>query len=350
MKKEIDKVLFVGLGGIGQRHLRNLKAIKGEKVQVFAYRRKNAKFVLDNRLEIVENSELNEHFEITCVNSLQEAFQQGIKTVFICNPTSMHKDVLLQSLKAGCDVFIEKPIADNMDKFEEIEEILQRNGNIVFVGYQHRYHPCIIQTKALLDNNEIGSILSVRAEIGECVKTWHKYEDYRKMYACRSDLGGGVLITQIHELDYIYYLFGMPKSVYAIGGKLSDLEIDVEDTVDILMEYDINEKTVPISVHQDYIQNPARRVCQIIGTKGKIEFDLLTHTTTVYDEIGKIKSYCAYEFERNDMFMQEMKSFFDSIENNHDSQISFEEGKRSLEIAMAAKESMRTKEPVQIRK
>lgn len=123
----------------------------------------------------------------------------------------MHMEVLEKAIKAGCNVFIEKPIAPNLEGVKEIERLLSENRNTVFVGYQNRFHPCIVKAKELIDRQEIGNIVSVNAEIGECVKNWHKYEDYRTMYACRKDLGGGVVVTQIHELDYLYYFLAYPK-------------------------------------------------------------------------------------------------------------------------------------------
>ena len=99
-----------------------------------------------------------------------------------------------------------------------------------------RFHPCLQRLHELVQEKKVGRILSVRAEIGEYLPGWHTYEDYRQMYASRQDLGGGVILSQIHELDYLYWLFGLPRSVYALGGHLSRLEIDVEDTADILME------------------------------------------------------------------------------------------------------------------
>ncbi len=350
MGNKVEKVLFVGLGGIGQRHLRNLKQMKGDCVQVYAFRKRNAQFVLNNKLEIIENEELNTKYGIICVNSLEDAFQKGVDTVFICNPTSMHMEVLAKAIKAGCNVFIEKPIAPNLEGIEEIERLLSENGNTVFVGYQNRFHPCIVKAKTLIERQEIGNILSVNAEIGECVKNWHKYEDYRTMYACRKDLGGGVVVTQIHELDYLYYLFGAPKTVYAIGGKLSDLEIDVEDVVNILMGYEIGERYIPVNVHEDYIQVPARRKCRIVGTKGKMEFNLLSSVFNVYNESGNVTYSETFEFERNNMFLQEMQEFISCIEEKRNTFISFNEGKKSLEMAMAVKESMKTGKPVEFEK
>lgn len=349
MSSNVKKVLFVGLGGIGQRHLRNLKSLKGDEVEIFAYRKRNLQFVLNSKLEIIEDEELNSKYSIMCVESLEDAFEQGVQAVFICNPTSLHMEVLIAALEAGCHVFIEKPIAADMEQFDKVEELINKNKSIVFVGYQNRYHPCIKKTKELIEKNAVGDIVSVHSEIGECVKNWHKYENYQGMYACRKDLGGGVIVTQIHELDYLYHIFGMPKTVYAIGGKLSDLDIDVEDTADILMGYETERGYVPISVHQDYIQVPPQRNCRIVGTKGKLEFDLLTSEIIQYDEQGNVVYNDKFEFERNDMFVEEMEQFLACIEENKESPISFDEGKQSMIIAMAAKESMQSGQPVVIK-
>lgn len=348
MINQISKVLFVGLGGVGQRHLRNLIRIKGDSVQILAYRKRNAQFVLNDKLEIQEGEELNAKFHIECVNSLEEGLKKGIDAVFICNPTSLHIDVLEKSLRAGCDVFIEKPIADDLHLLELMEKRICVSGSLVFVGYQNRYHPCIVKLKQFIDEHKIGKIVSVHAEVGENVKNWHKYENYKEMYACKKELGGGVIVTQIHELDYLYYIFGMPKSVYALGGKLSDLEIDVEDVVDILMKYEINCTDVPVVVHEDYLQSPTRRGCRIIGTKGKIEIDLIASTFVLYDENGNISYNEKFEFDRNDMFMTEMNEFITCIEQGKPSPVSLEEGKKSLKIAMAVKESIRTGNPVEL--
>ena len=115
MKNQIKKVLFVGLGGVGQRHLRNFRQLMGYSVEVFAYRKRNAQFVLNNKLEIVEGETLNEKYDVKCVDTLEEAFAQGIDIVFICNPTSMHVDIFKKALEAGCNIFIEKPIAESVE-------------------------------------------------------------------------------------------------------------------------------------------------------------------------------------------------------------------------------------------
>lgn len=343
------KFLFVGLGGIGQRHLRNLIQLRGEKAEIYAYRVRKAEFVLDNKLNVVSEGGLEERYGIKTISSLCEAEKLNIDSVFICNPTSLHMDTLMWAVQNDLHIFVEKPISNNYVKIDELTEQIRNRGMITFVGYQNRYHPCVKKAKELIRNGGIGRVVSVNAEIGENVTKWHKYEDYREMYACKQKLGGGVVLSQIHEIDYLIDFFGMPKEVYAVGGKNSTLEIDVEDVATIMMKYDIDGCNVPICIQEDYLQSPPSRKCRIVGTKGKVEFDLLESTIVVYDEDGKTIYKERYEFERNDMFLEEMNIFLNAVEGKDKKHlITIEEGAKSLKVALAAKESLQTGKIVKI--
>lgn len=340
-------ILFIGLGGIGQRHLRNLLSICDDSLEIYAYRVQKEQYILDNKLNVSQSGGLEEIYAIKVCESLQEAWQKNIDIVFICNPTSKHKEVLTEAISHNCDIFIEKPIADEIEGLEELVDAANRKGLITLVGYQNRFHPCIKRTKELLIEKKIGKILTVNAEIGEDVRGWHRYEDYRKMYASRKELGGGVVLSQIHELDYLYYFFErQPQIIYALGGKMSDLEIDVEDIAEIMMKFIIEDKDVIVHLHQDYMQNPPSRKCKIIGSEGKIEFDLLESIIKCYDEEGKCIEQQKYVFERNDMFIEELRLFLDAVKTRKQLELRISEGIESLKIALAIKESMKSGKPI----
>lgn len=92
------------------------------------------------------------------------------------------------------------------------------------MGCNLRFHDCIKKMKSLLEKETIGKIISVKVECGAYLPDWHPYEDYSKGYAARDDLGGGVVLTCIHELDYLYWFFGEIKEVFSITGKFSNLK------------------------------------------------------------------------------------------------------------------------------
>lgn len=348
MVKSLKKILFVGLGSIGQRHLRNLVKLAGENLKLYAYRVKKECPLLNDKLEISDGS-VEEKYNIELLDNLEEAWKRGINCVFVCNPSSMHMKILLEAAKHNCDIFLEKPVSNNLEGIEELEHIIKSNALILHVGFQYRYHPCVKEVEKMLEDKSIGNIISVRAEIGENVTRWHKYEDYRDMYACRKELGGGVVLSQIHELDYLIYFFGMPERVFAIGGKYSDLEIDVEDAASVLLDFKSGKNRIPVILQQDYLQNPAVRNCKITGTKGSITFDLLKGEILVYGESGQVLLQKQYIFERNDLYVKELQDFMKSIGvARQRSSIPLSEGVKSLKVALAIKQSIEMGEMIEV--
>ena len=219
----------MGLGSIGQRHLRNVYAKYGGEATILAYRVRNLNRTITPNLTIDENVDFIKRYSVNVFADLNKALAQSPDVAFICNPTSHHVSSCLAVAEAGCDFIVEKPLSHLMDGIEKLLSICESKKLIGLVGYQLRFHPCYTLLKKLVTEGTIGSILSVHAEVGEYLPGFHKYEDYRQSYASRKDLGGGIVLSQIHEIDYLYDLFGMPSKVVGLGGHLSDLEIDVED-------------------------------------------------------------------------------------------------------------------------
>ena len=223
---------------------------------------------------------------------------------------------------------------------ETLEKIAKEKNKLVYVGFQMRFNPVVKKLKSLVENKKIGKITSVRLEVSEYMPNFHKYEDYRNSYTSRKELGGGVILSQIHELDYLQWIFGKPNSVLAYGGKISDLEIDVEDSVTALIS--INKKgedgNIPISLHMDFLQKNAKRKCIVYGTKGRIEADLIKVKIDVLTD--SVEKFEWKEFKRNDQFLAQIKHFLDATEKKVVPLVDLSEGKKSLEIALSLKKSL----------
>lgn len=334
------KFLMIGLGSIGQRHLRNIKRLYGDSAQIIAYRVRGLQRTFSDTMQIRENVSLEEEFGITSYASLEEALLQKPDVAFITNPTNMHIECAIACAKAGCHLFLEKPISDSDKGLYELSSIVTQKGIKVFVGYQNRLHPGIAQLKQLLEQEALGEILNVRAVVGERLTTMHTYEDYKETYMARKDMGGGVVTNQmVHEMDYLYYLFGAAKDVYAVGGTLGNLGIDVEDNCEAVFTLQKGTRSFPISVHADFYQSPPERYVQVVGTKGKARVDIIANEIewTIGDETSRI----SYDnFQRNDMFIEELKMFIDSVEHDKEPAIGLEDGIVGLKMATAVKESM----------
>lgn len=336
------RVLFCGLGGIGQRHLRNLRSlVNPERLEVHAYRVLGRNEKLRDDLSIEADRSVVDDYQIVVHADLEHALAAGPELVFICNPSSLHTRIALKAINAGAHVFIEKPVSNSLEEIDELLSIVNAKQLVCYVGYNFRFHPGLMRIKALLENGHFGNLLAVHSEIGEYLPNWHRYEDYRSMYASRFDLGGGVILSQIHEMDLIYWYFGLPASIYCLGGKLSNLEIDVEDTATSLMQYKGAMGRFPITLHQDYVQQPPVRTFKIIGDQGMALIDLIKNDLKVFGAKGEIKEHWeGNSFKRNDMFQDQMDHFLACVAGQAKPQVTLEDGVQSMRLALAAKKSL----------
>ena len=343
------RILIAGLGGIGQRHARNLRALLGDEVELLAYRARRSAPALTEKMQVETGLDLEVKFQLRVFTDLAEALAVKPDAVVIANPTSLHLSVARAAAEAGCHLFIEKPISHSYEGVPEFLELVSSRRLVTLVGYQWRFHPLLDRVRVALERRAIGRIISVLAEFGEYLPGWHPYEDYRESYAARRELGGGVLLTQIHDFDYLGWLFGWPRSVYCVGGKLSGLEIDVEDTASTLLECEIEGRGVPIHLHQDYVQRTPVRRCQIVGEEGTIAVDLIRASYSVRNERGEETDAHIFDtFERNQIFVAEMEHFLACLRGGTVSHLTAEEGAKSLRVALAAQESLRTKQVVRL--
>jgi predicted dehydrogenase len=334
------KILIAGLGGIGQRHARNLRAILGNDVDLIAWRVRRTTHVITPTLEADANRDVEDEYNIRVFDELAGALAEKPVAAFICNPTSLHISTAQACAEAGCHLFIEKPVSHSFAGLDELIYTVETQKLIALVGYQLRFHPCLRAMSEMLSARSIGQVLAVRAAIGEYLPDWHAYEDYRTMYAANAGLGGGVILSQIHEFDYLYSLFGLPRSVYALGGHWSNLEVDVEDIASTLMEFAIENKPVAVHLHQDYLQRPARRQCEIIGDRGTIIADFNgLRVTPGYDFAG---------FDRNQLFLDQTRHFLACLAGNESAVVDLRAGIQSLRMALAAKESIASGQPVML--
>ncbi len=333
----IEHALFVGLGGIGQRHLRNLRALLGESVRVSAYRIRRESLQLTDGLTAVPGGDVEAAYGVEVHTSLESALAEKPDIALIANPTSLHVPVALEALEAGCDVFVEKPLSDTnagVDAFTTRARELRRVG---MVAYQLRFHPCVKRLIDLVESEALGLLYGAHVEVAEYLPGFHPYEDYRRMYASRRDLGGGVTLTQIHEIDLIHRIFGLPERVWSVGDRISELEVDVEDSATSLLEYRRKDgRAFAVQLHQDFLGRPARRTFSVWGALGRAVMDLRAGTLDFTSTDGSTARLveCG-DYPRNQLFLDELAHFLDCVRTRSEPCVSLEEGAAGLRIALA---------------
>ncbi|HEX6463444.1 MAG TPA: Gfo/Idh/MocA family oxidoreductase [Vicinamibacterales bacterium] len=336
------RILIAGLGAIGQRHARNLRALLGRDLELLAFRQRRLPFIVTERLERDDARTVEAELGVRAYVDLDEALAMRPNAVFVCTPSSQHLEIAQRAASAGCHLFIEKPLSHTLDGLDALRSTIASRGLVALLGCQWRYHPTVRWLRRTLDAGEFGRVARARIEYAEYLPDWHPYEDYRASYAAREALGGGVVLTQIHDYDLAWWLFGAPTVVTASGGHLSDLEIDVEDTV----EAQLNGGPTPVLIRQSFASRPPRRAITLETDRGSVTADLLAARVLGGD--GLPSPPWRAEYRRNDMFLDEARHFLACLSGAASPEVSLDDGIAVLRLAVAVKVSMRSGRPVEV--
>lgn len=272
---------------------------------------------------------------------LDKALNVKPDIVVVCNPTSLHIEVVRAAVRSGAAVFVEKPISNDLRGLAELADFVKEKGTIVGVGCQMRFHPALISLRALLKDEALGKLIAVNSVQAEYLPSFHPYEDYRHSYAARSDLGGGVVLTQIHEIDYLQWLFGLPTSIFAVGGHISELEIDVEDSASTLFAFENDGNPLAVHLHTDYLQQPPIRKCLVMGIKGIIDVDFLKPSLIWTNRKGEVELAEYYPgFTRSQMYLDEMRHFLAAARGDQEVMVGLSYAIDTTRIALALRHSL----------
>ena len=324
--------LVVGYGSIGKRHIKNLLSISDYKI-IICTKQKNPKSINKKRC--------------TFVKTLEEGLLYNPTIGFVTNVSSEHIQTSILLANAGCHVFIEKPLSNSLKNTKKLLNIVKKKKLVTLMGCNLRFHSCIKKIKLLLEQKIIGEIISVQSECGTYLPDWHPNENYSNSYAARDDLGGGVVLTCIHELDYLYWFFGEIKEVFSITGKFSDLKIKSSDLSAIILKFKNN---IIGEVHLDYFQRPEFRSCKIIGTKGTIYWDSVNNEVKVFDIkkkkwiiVLKVKNY-----DKNKQYVDELSHFLNCVKKKEKSINDLTQGIETLNIALCTIKSSKEKKLIKL--
>lgn len=286
----LDRILFIGLGGAGQRHLRVIrKHLPSAKILAYRYRNKTP--LLNSDFSVNDNSTLEKEYNIDIYDDLDQAYKEKPKLVVIATPTSFHFEHIIRASDEGAAIIVEKPGCMNSSEAHHAKNILLKNKTKFLISFQRRFHPLIIKFKQILDNINKKEIDLVDIKVQSYVPSWHPYEDYKELYACKSSLGGGVLLTESHELDLVIWLFGEPNSVNSRLSTRKDSVVDVEDSAHISLKYESFE----VNIMLDFMSIITKRQIHMKTKNEDIFLDMdtgnLKHTSDCGKRIIKESSF-----------------------------------------------------------
>ena len=315
--------MVAGAGSIGRRHLANLKKL--------GLTRLAACDPHPDRLEYVASE-----FQAECFPAIEaglENFRPDV--VLVCTPPVHHVAQAMQALCSGAHVFVEKPLSDCLEGVQELGNEAVNRGATVQVGYNLRFHPPIQKLKQLVDETAVGKILWARIEAGSYLPDWSPWQDYRKSYTARRELGGGILLDGSHEIDYATWLLGAPRDVACMAGHVSRLDVDVEDCATILLGFPEGPRA---DIHVDFIQRSYSRNCTLVGPEGKLQWDFMKNAVQIVRAGGQIETI-DFDCEINDMYVAELAHFLECVVTGVRPRFGLEEAILTLRIALAARSS-----------
>lgn len=321
------RALVVGLGSIGSRHLQNLRHLcPNTRIAVLRRAGASATHALDLGADEV-------------VASLKSALEFAPDACIVACPSPFHVEVAEVFARVDVPLLIEKPLGDELGAAAALVRLCRERSVTLAVGYNLRFLPSLRAAREQIALGVIGEVFSVRAEVGQYLPDWRPGTDYRLGVTAQAKLGGGVLLELSHEIDYLIWIFGMPARVAAVGGCSGQLSVDVEDIMELTLQYDHPWRL--ISLHLDMLQRRPYRHCRMVGTHGSLEWDGLTGSVYM-DRIleDKPRQLQAIDMpDKNEMYIKELCDFLAASASGNMPTCSGEDGLRVLAVIDAARRS-----------
>lgn len=328
------KILVVGAGSVGKRHLKNLAAVGVSNLAACDTRK--------DRLEEVKTLLP----QTVVYESLEKAFEQKFDGAVIATPPHLHVKIGTALVQQGIPMLIEKPLAEKVAGVEEFLKLADQKKVAVVTGYTYRFWPPLIKFRELIASGAIGRVYNARVQVSEYLPDWHPWEDYRDFFMAKKEQGGGALLDESHMIDFAQWIYGDMEEIYAINDKRSVLEITSDDFVEMIVRF---EGGAVGSIHMDIFGQAHRKDMEAIGEKGNLIWDYHANTVRWYKPQEKKWETFSFTCERNDMFVAEVKQFIDVIQNKAKPFLDGWDGLKTLRCVEAARESSRQRMPVAIR-
>lgn len=319
------RFFVIGCGSIGTRHLRNLVELGQHDLVAFDPDEGRRRAVRDE-------------LPVEVVDDLESGWSLAPAAAIVATPTSSHLELALAAAARGCHFLVEKPLSDSLNGTGRLAKLVADNGLISLVGCNMRFHPGVRALHELVAEGVLGRILTARFEAGQYLPDWRPGTDYRQSYSARSELGGGIILDAIHELDYAGWLLGPVAEVSCFAGHVSDLEIDTEDVASMLLRF---AQGALAEVHLDYVQRSYSRTCRLAGELGSARWDYSSNHVEIFlAETGRWETRIRLEeWEPNAMYLDELRHFLRCLDGDETPLADVEAGRRALATAIAAKTS-----------
>ncbi len=326
-------ILIIGAGSVGKRHTRNLSAV-GCRISCADPR-------ADRRAELAAETAIAGSFA-----TAEEALAAGgLDAVVVATPTACHRENTLAALEAGLPVLLEKPVAKTLADATDMLVAERESAVPVLLDYTWRWWPPLARVKDLLRGGAVGPLRHVQFHMSAHLADWHPWEPYQQFFMASAAQGGGALLDESHWIDLMVWLFGSPAHLIGRVEKISDLDIDSDDTVDALVVY---PNGLRISIHLDLYGRPHEKFIRFVGDGGTLMWSAEPNRIAIGHESGQVWKEERFDCERNDMFVAVAREFVDVVEGRAPPSCTLGEGARVMALVEAIRTSSAERRAVTI--
>lgn len=320
----MSHILIVGSGSVGRRHARNLAAL-GCAISCTDPR-------ADRRAELGKETPTRGAWPDLAAALRADRFDG----VVIGSPTAFHVDQAIAALEAGLPVLLEKPVSPGLADALRLERALAAPGRRLLLGYTWRWWPPLRRVRALLAEGAIGRLLNVQFTMAAHLADWHPWEPYQDFFMASRALGGGALLDESHWIDLMLWLLGTPAWVWADIGRISALDIETDDNVDILAGYAAGPR---VSLHLDLYGRPHEKSIRFVGEGGTLLWTAAPNRVRLGRGMDPDWTDETFTCERNDMFADVAREFLEVVTGAQPRTCTIADGVAVMRLIEAARQS-----------
>jgi predicted dehydrogenase len=330
----LPRILVVGCGSIGERHLRCFQATRRCEVEA-----------CDANATLLHT--VAERYAVKALPDFSTALQSlssRYDALVICTPAQTHLFIARQGAEHGAALLIEKPLSTSLDGVEEARCAIERSGRHVAVAYVYHVFPWILAAHEFLKTGALGRVLHATMCAGQHFPTFRPA--YRDIYYAKRETGGGCIQDAItHAMNAMEWLLGPATRVFCDASHQMLEGVTVEDTVNLAVRHD----NILVSYAMNQFQTPNELAITLHGEKGSLSVE---HHHRRWGTMMRGEAEWSWSttppLERDDLFIAQANAFLDGMEGKPSPLCTFEEGVQTLKFNLAALRSMDSGLPVTI--
>ncbi|QDU95592.1 Gfo/Idh/MocA family protein [Lignipirellula cremea] len=317
------RVLIIGTGSIGVRHLRCFQATGRAEMSI-------CEALPDRRREVAEQFGVAH----ACAD-IEEAIRAARPTMaVVASPAPSHIPLALQLAEAGVHLLIEKPLSLTLTDADRLLAVVQQRGLTAGVAYCWRYHPLIAAAQQFLASQPFGRVLEIVCQTGQCFPFYRPA--YRDIYYNDRATGGGAIQDALtHMLNTGEWIAGPIQRLGADAGHQQLEGVTVEDTVhvitrqgrasDVMGSYSLNQ------------YQPANEVnWSIVCERGVVRIEVAKHRWMQQnDPAAAWEIHTIPPPDRDTMYKAQAEGFLDAVEQQAPPRCTLADGLQTLRVNLA---------------